>query len=82
MFKYFKMAMAEAKKQKEYDKRKQRLLTKDMDYQFLEEIIQRVNENPALNVRITLKDHTVLDVNTKPMQKLVYTESNDFEEVK
>jgi hypothetical protein len=60
------MAMKEAKKQKEYDKRKARLLAKNMDYQFLEEIIQKVNENPQLTVKITLKDHTELVVNTTP----------------
>lgn len=58
--------MAEAKKEKEMDKKKARLLAKDMDYQFLEEIIQRVNENPHLTVKITLKDHTELIVNTTP----------------
>lgn len=66
MFKYFRKAMAEAKKEKELDRKKARLLAKDMDYQFLEEIIQRVNENPQLTVKITLKDHTELIVNTTP----------------
>lgn len=66
MFKYFRKAMAEAKKEKELDRKKTRLLAKDMDYQFLEEIIQRVNENPHLTVKITLKDHTELIVNTTP----------------
>lgn len=66
MFKYFRKAMKEAKKEKEMDKRKARLLAKDMDYQFLEEIIQKINENPQLTVKITLKDHTELIVNTTP----------------
>ena len=66
MFRYFRKAMKEAKKEKEMDKRKARLLAKNMDYQFLEEIIQKVNENPQLTVKITLKDHTELVVNTTP----------------
>lgn len=66
MFKYLRKAMEEAKKEKEMDKRKARLLAKDMDYQFLEEIIQKINENPQLTVKITLKDHTELIVNTTP----------------
>lgn len=66
MFDYFRAAMKEAKKEKEMDKKKARLLAKDMDYQFLEEIIQKVNENPQLTVKITLKDHTELVVNTTP----------------
>ena len=66
MFDYFRAAMREAKKEKEMDKKKARLLAKDMDYQFLEEIIQKINENPQLTVKITLKDHTELVVNTTP----------------
>ena len=66
MFKYLRKAMREAKKEKEMDKRKARLLAKDMDYQFLEEIIQKINENPQLTVKITRKDHTELVVNTTP----------------
>lgn len=66
MFKYFRKAMREAKKEKELDKKKARLLAKNMDYQFLEEIIQKINENPNLTVKITLNDHTELIVNTTP----------------
>lgn len=66
MFKYLRKAMIEAKKEKEMDKKKARLLAKDMDFQFLEEIIQKVNENPQLTVKIMLKDHTELVVNTTP----------------
>jgi hypothetical protein len=69
MFDYFRAAMKEAKKQKEYDKRKARLLAKNMDYPFLEEIINKVNENPQLTVKITLKDHTELVVNTTPKRE-------------
>jgi hypothetical protein len=86
MFKYYRMAMKEAKKQKELDKKKARLLAKDMDYQFLEEIVQKVNENPHLTVKITLKDHTELVVNTTPARRNNYvggSESDiDFMEVK
>lgn len=66
MFYYLRKAMAEAKKEKELDRKKARLLSRDMDYQFLEEIIQKVNENPQLTVKITLKDRTELVVNTTP----------------
>ena len=85
MFKYFKAAMAEAKKQKEMDKQKARLLSKDMDYAFLEHIIQKMNENPLLQVKITLKDGTVLDCNTRPKKKtnIDYIEPvEDFMEVR
>lgn len=85
MFKYFRAAMAEAKKQKEMDKLKARLLNKDMDYAFLEHIIQKMNENPLLQVKITLNDGTVLDCNTRPKKKtnIDYIEPvEDFMEVR
>ena len=85
MFYYLKKAMKEAKKEKELDKKKKRLLSKDMDYQFLEELINRINENPQLNVRIELKDHTILEINAKAKAHNigVYTENQvDFLEVR
>ena len=86
MFKYFRKAMREAKKEKEMDKKKKRLLSKDMDYQFLEEIVQKINENPQLTIQITLKDHTELVVKTTPVRRNNFvggSESDiDFMEVK
>ena len=83
MFDYFRAAMKEAKKQKEYDKRKARLLAKNMDYQFLEEIINKVNENPNLNVKITLVDHTELNVCIKKQHNSTFvSDGMDFEEVR
>lgn len=83
MFDYFKAAMKEAKKQKEYDKKKARLLAKNMDYQFLEEIINKVNENPNLNVKITLADHTELNVCIKKQHNSTFvSDGMDFEEVR
>lgn len=84
MFKYFKMAREIARKQKEEDMKKARLLNKDMDYAFLEELIQAINENPLLRVKITLNDGTVLDVNTRPKSNPIqYLEAHeDFLEVK
>lgn len=83
MFDYFRAAMKEAKKQKEYDKRKARLLAKNMDYQFLEEIINKVNENPNLNVKITLADHTELNVCVKKQHNAtIVSDGMEFEEVR
>lgn len=70
-FSYLKQAWNEAKKQRAIDKQKQRLLSKNMDYAFLEQIIQKMNENPELQVKITLNDGTVLDCNTKPKRKAI-----------
>lgn len=83
MFDYFRAAMKEAKKQKEYDKRKARLLAKNMDYQFLEEIINKVNENPNLNVKITLADRTELNVCIKKHHNSTFvSDGMEFEEVR
>ena len=76
--KYYKAAMEEAAKQRAEDAKKARLLSKDMDYAFLEEIIQKMNENPLLQVKIILKDGTVLECNTKPKKNpLMYLEPQE-----
>lgn len=84
MFYYLRKAMKEAKKEKEYDKKKARFLAKNMDYQFLEDMVQRVNDNPKLNIKITLKDHTVLELNTYKHKAVNQFIGEDFynEEVK
>ncbi len=76
--------MKEAKKQKEEDQMKARLLNKDMDFAYLERIVQKMNENPLLRVKITLKDGTTLDLNTTPKKNgFELTEPiEDFQEVK
>lgn len=80
MFNYLRMAMKDAKRMKELDKQKKRLLSKDMDFQFLEEIIQRVNDNPKLNIKIVLKDQTTLFVNTYKKPESVFTRETYIEE--
>ena len=79
--KYLKeqLAVIEAEEAK-----KKRLLEKEMDYAFLEEIIQKMNENPLLRVKITLNDGTTLDLNTTPKKRPIeYLEPHeDFIEVK
>lgn len=84
MFEYYKMAREEALKQKLIDKKKARLLKKEIDYAYLEELIQKINENPLLRVKITLPDGTTLDLNTRPKTNpLQYMEPyEDFVEVK
>lgn len=84
MFYYLRKAMKEAKKEKEYDKKKARFLAKNMDYQFLEDMVQRVNDNPKLNIKITLKDHTTLELNTYKHKAASQFIGEDFynEEVK
>lgn len=76
--KYYKAAMEEAAKQRALDAKKARLLSKDMDYAFFEEVIQKINENPLLRVKITLTDGTVLDCDTRPKNNpLMYLEPTE-----
>lgn len=65
-FGYLKAAWNEAKEQRKKDKLKQRLLDKEMDYAYLEELVQKMNENPKLRIVITLTDGTKIDLNTTP----------------
>lgn len=62
-------AWDEAKKRQNEEAKKARLLNHKIDYAYLEELVQKVNENPALQVRITHKDGSVLEINTTPRRK-------------
>jgi hypothetical protein len=66
--------MEQAKKRREEEKMKERLLSRDMDYAFLEELVQKMNENPLLRIKITLNDGTTIDLNTAPKKKPGYEE--------
>jgi len=83
MWKLFREAWKEAKKRKAEEELKSRFLEKKIDYQYLEELIQQINENPSLRVSITLKDGTLIEMNTQPRKKqLLIAEQEDFLEVK
>lgn len=69
MFKYLKWALEEARRMKAVDREKSRLLEKNMDFAYLEQLIQKINENPLLRVRITMRDGTHVDLNTTPRAK-------------
>lgn len=80
----FERARAEVQKQMEWELKKETLLSANTDFAALEEFIQKVNENPLLRIRITLKDGTVYDIDTKPkLNPIQYLEAHeDFLEVK
>lgn len=84
MFDYFKEALKITKQKKMQDKKRHELLNKDMDYAFLEHLIQKINENPQLHVRVTLKDGTILDCNTTPKKRnsIIGESYEDYIEVK
>lgn len=51
------------------EKKKKRLLKKEIDYEYLEYIISRCNENDKLKVKIKLPDGTELDIRTTPYKE-------------
>lgn len=86
-WKYLKAAIKESKKQYAEEKRKQHFLNKSIDYQYLEELVQKINENPLLRISVHLTDGTRLELNTKPKkEKLDYLDitepHEDFIEVR
>lgn len=67
--KFIKEAIAYYKKLKNEEKMKQRLLDKNMDYAYLEVLIQKLNTNPKLNIFIHTKDGSQISINTyKPVK--------------
>lgn len=77
IFKLFKEALKEAKKRNEELKMKQRFLSKSIDYAYLEELIEKVNENPNLHISITLKDGTQMEINTQPKKKQILIDDSE-----
>ena len=67
-----KECMEYYKNRKREEKAKKRLLSRDMDYNFLEQCVQKVNENPNLKIHIKLNDGTDLDVYTYKRSKVTY----------
>ena len=65
-WKYFNQAIKDSRKKYEEDKKKEQFLNKSIDYQYLEELVQKINENPLLRISVHLPDGTRLELNTKP----------------
>lgn len=47
------------------DKKKKELVGKNMDYQFIQVLLDKINDNPNITVSIHLKDGTVINMGTK-----------------
>lgn len=54
----YKKALAEE------DKQRKRLISKDMDYQYLEELVKRCENNRELIIEVRLNDGTQLTIKT------------------
>lgn len=77
IFRLFKEAYKEARKKEAEEKMKQRFLSKSIDYAYLEDLIEKVNENPNLRVSITLKDGTLMEINTQPKKKKILVDDTE-----
>ena len=74
----FKEFLQIRREDKYKEKLKSRLLAKGMDYAYLEDLVQRVNNNPRLRITIKLNDGTVLELKTyNPMYN---TETTQYAE--
>lgn len=51
------------------DREKARLLDCNLDYNYLQEIINKINKNPDLNVTIKTKDGATIHINAIPKQE-------------
>ena len=47
------------------DKKKKELVGKNMDYQFIQVLLDKINDNPNITVSIHLKDGTIINMGTK-----------------
>lgn len=77
IFKLFREAFKEAMKRQAEEKMKARFLSKSIDYAYLEEIVEKVNENPNLRFTITLKDGTQMEINTQPKKKQIMVDDSE-----
>ena len=51
------------------DREKARLLDCNLDYNYLQELINKINKNPDLNVTIKTKDGATIHINAIPKQE-------------
>ena len=58
------------KQKKEEEKQRKRLIRHDMDFGVLEQLIQKVNDNPNLRIDINLSDGSVIHMKTYQKQEV------------
>lgn len=72
--KEYKLQLLEEQKKKEF------LINHETNWEFLEELIKKANDNPHLKVEVTLRDGTVLKLQTySPQKRKDSIESFDIE---
>jgi hypothetical protein len=70
------------KELKAEDKNKRKLLSAKTDFHMLEELIQKVNENPYLRIEVRLKDGTSMLLKTYLKDNRADLINGDYEEIK
>ena len=63
-------------------KNKRKLLSAKTDFHMLEELIQKVNENPYLRIEVRLKDGTSMLLKTYLKDNRADLINGDYEEIK
>lgn len=68
------------KKLLEQEAQKEMVLSHNMDWAFLEEMVKKINENPFLKIEVVLKDGTKLNLQTfRPPKATDSIESLDIQ---
>ena len=70
------------KELKAEEKNKRKLLSVKTDFHMLEELIQKVNENPYLRIEVRLKDGTSMLLKTYLKDNRADLINGDYEEIK
>lgn len=70
------------KELKAAEKNKRKLLSAKTDFHMLEELIQKVNENPYLRIEVRLKDGTSMLLKTYLKDNRADLINGDYEEIK
>lgn len=70
------------KELKAEEKNKRKLISAKTDFHMLEELIQKVNENPYLRIEVRLKDGTSMLLKTYLKDNRADLINGDYEEIK
>lgn len=78
----FKEALSYYKERKAEEKSKKKLIRKNCDFNLLEQLIQKCNENPDLRIEVFIADGTRLLLKTYHKPEAHELINGDYEEVK
>ena len=78
----FKEARNYYKQLKNEEKNKKKLLSAKTDFYLLEELIQKINDNPDLRIEVFLTDGTRLLLKTYQKKEVSQLINGDYEEIK